>query len=374
MNDGKLSQDEIDALLKVSSQEEEAESNTSELLSSVEKDTLGEIGNISFGSSATTLSTLLNQKVAITTPEVSIITKHDVDTLFELEQVRIYVDYSEGFNGRNILLMNSEDAAVIADIMLGGDGTSPDQVLQDIHLSAVQEVMNQMMGTAATSMSTVFEKRIDISPPAIKLETGEDVQNTDIISDEDDLVKVSFHLKVGNLIDSNIMQVIPLSFARTLVNQLTAPASTESRHESAVTTESDKPVEATDHEQEERTRENPQYLGNKVNHDSSSIQQAAFSDLEHAGFNQNEKRNLDMLLDIPLNVSVELGRTQRSIKDILELSAGSIVELDKLAGEPVDILVNQKLIAKGEVVVIDENFGVRVTDIVSQSDRLMKLK
>ncbi|QKY69042.1 flagellar motor switch phosphatase FliY [Lentibacillus sp. CBA3610] len=372
MNDGKLSQDEIDALLKVG-EEDENSPNTTELLSTVEKDTLGEIGNISFGSSATTLSTLLNQKVEITTPEVSIIRKSDFDNEFELEQVSIHVNYSKGFNGQNVLLMKADDAAIIADIMLGGDGASPDSVLQDIHLSAIQEFMNQMMGTAATSMSTVFNKRIDISPPTIRLEKGENVQSNEVISDDDYLAKVSFRLKVGHLIDSNIMQVIPLLFARELVEEVTETSSEKSRKEVAVTAEVDK-QDQLNHQTSDGVTERPQYLGDKVSQDASSIQQAAFTDLEQAGLGQNEKRNLDMLLDIPLKVSVELGRTKRSIKDILELSAGSIVELDKLAGEPVDILVNEKLVAKGEVVVIDENFGVRVTDIISQSDRLMTLK
>src|SRR5699024_3410213 len=99
----------------------------------------------------------------------------------------------------------------------------------------------------------------------------------------------------------------------------------------------------------------------------------SFSEFKQTNISQQNQRNLDMLLDIPLRVTVELGRTKQKVENILDLSPGSIVELDKLAGEPVDVLVNDKLIAKGEVVVIDENFGVRVTDIVSQRDRIMKL-
>lgn len=118
----------------------------------------------------------------------------------------------------------------------------------------------------------------------------------------------------------------------------------------------------------------PQYLGNSMDQKNATIQEATFSTFNQVELNKTEQRNLDMLLDIPLKVTVELGRTKRSIKDILDLSPGSIIELDKLAGEPVDILVNEKLVAKGEVVVIDENFGVRVSDIISQTDRLMKLK
>ncbi|GAB4072522.1 flagellar motor switch phosphatase FliY [Barrientosiimonas marina] len=380
MSDDQLSQDEIDALLKVGSDDDEAELTNSELLSPVEIDTLGEIGNISFGSSATTMSTLLNQKVEITTPDVSIITKEELADAFESEQVQVNVNYSEGFDGQNILLMNSEDVAVIADIMLGGDGTSPEQELSEIKLSAVQEVMNQMMGTAATSMSSVFNKKIDISPPTIQVEKDGDSQSSETAPGEDHLVKVSFRLKVGELIDSNIMQLIPLFFARQLVNQLMASSAdkTEADEEPA---EAETAAAAADHsaaetapEQPETADQEPHYLGNKVGQESASVQKAAFSELEQTDFSQTEKQNLDMLLDISLDVAVELGRTNRTIQDILQLAAGSVIELNKLAGEPVDIKINDKLIAKGEVVVIDENFGVRVTDIMSRTDRLKTLK
>ncbi|MFC4557126.1 flagellar motor switch phosphatase FliY [Virgibacillus kekensis] len=381
MNDGMLSQDEIDALLKVGEEEDELDNqqtaNVADFLSTIEEDTLGEIGNISFGSSATTLSTLLNQKVDITTPEVSIITKEDLSDQFRFDHVSIKVNYVEGFHGENVLVMKSEDAAVISDIMLGGDGTSPDGDLNEIHLSAVQEAMNQMMGTAATSMSTVFQKRVDISPPSIALEKTGEKENTEVISEEF-LVKVSFQLKVGELIDSNIMQLIPIEFAKQLVEQLINASSSPAQEEAAVTKEAEvtekKVHEQPVKQQEDSDSEEPQYLGDNINHSNATIHQATFSNFDQMELNRNEQRNLDMLLDIPLRVSVELGRTKRTIKDILELSTGSVIELDKLAGEPVDILVNEKLIAKGEVVVIDENFGVRVTDIISRSDRLMKLK
>ncbi|MUK89905.1 flagellar motor switch phosphatase FliY [Ornithinibacillus sp. L9] len=381
MNDGMLSQDEIDALLNVGgNDEEDNESNQTaekETLSSIEEDTLGEIGNISFGSSATTLSTLLNQKVEITTPMVSVISRQELNNEFQYPHVGIEVNYVEGFTGVNVFVIKTEDAAVISDIMLGGDGTGASEELNDIHLSAVQEAMNQMMGAAATSMSTVFEKKVDISPPSISVNQVEESLSAD--SDEELFVKVSFQLKVGTLIDSNIMQVIPIDFAKHLVESL----SKESEEEVAAAVEQlDKPLDVkVDQEQKVSVKQdqkeeesNPQFIGNSVANDPTNIQQADFSNFNQVELNQNEQRNLDMLLDIPLKVTVELGRTNRSIRDILDLSAGSIIELDKLAGEPVDILVNEKLIAKGEVVVIDENFGVRVTDIISQSDRLLKLK
>lgn len=394
MDDGMLSQDEIDALLNVSIDDpDEDENHTSnhEDLTDIEKDTLGEIGNISFGSSATTLSTLLNQKVDITTPEVSVISRDQLNKDCSYDHVNIQVKYLEGFSGNNIFVLKSVDAAVISDIMLGGDGTSPEEVLNDIHLSAVQEAMNQMMGAAATSMSTVFNKRVDISPPSIEHKQDEELIRTDDLTEYGPVVKISFQLKVGELVDSRIMQLMPIQFAQELVDQLL----NANHEEPTIASEQPKQDEleqdvlgnkndinsrdvrdvlkGEDNIHEHKQSE-PQYIGHPVHREEAQVEQAAFSEFQPTELNKNEQRNLDMLFDIPLKVSVELGRTQRTIKEILELSAGSIVELDKLAGEPVDILINQKLIATGEVVVIDENFGVRVTDIVSHSDRLRHLK
>ncbi len=167
MNDGMLSQDEIDALLNGSDDQDENPNHTNdtntpssnEYLSSLEKDALGEIGNISFGSSATALSTLLNQKVEITTPTISVIEKGLLEEEFPVPYVGVEVRYTEGFSGANLFMLESKDAAVIADLMLGGTGEAADNELNDIHLSAVQEAMNQMMGTSATSMSTIFHKK-----------------------------------------------------------------------------------------------------------------------------------------------------------------------------------------------------------------------
>lgn len=384
MNDGMLSQDEIDALLNVGA-DDDSEENTndasessidmSDYLSSIEIDTLGEIGNISFGSSATTLSTLLNQKVEITTPKVSIIPKSKVEEAFQFEHVSVQVNYVEGFTGKNVLIIKKEDAAIISDIMLGGNGLGPFGELNEIHISAVQEAMNQMMGAAATSMSTVFAKRVDISPPSISQSNLSEEND----STADVYVKVSFQLQVGNLIDSNIMQLMPVPFAKQLVDEL-LNNSQESHSESAVAIEESvnyqetAPVQANNATLTRETTPEPQLIGNSINQNQANIQQAEFSTFEQQSQTVSQPRNLDMLLDIPLKVTVELGRTRRTVKDILDLTSGSIIELDKLAGEPVDILVNEKLIAQGEVVVIDENFGVRVTDIISQSDRLMKLK
>ncbi|GGM21445.1 flagellar motor switch phosphatase FliY [Paraliobacillus quinghaiensis] len=388
MNDGMLSQDEIDALLKNTDDDQPAEESVAseqhveigDILSDIEIDALGEIGNISFGSSATTLSTLLNQKVEITTPTISAINRNQLEDEFPHPHVGVEVQYTEGFEGVNLFVLNSNDAAIIADLMLGGDGKTDSEELNDIHMSAVQEAMNQMMGTAATSMSTVFSKRVDISPPSIMMLDVKEEKNNQYIPVDDVLVKVSFQLKIGDLIDSNIMQILPITFAKEMVDGLlnfsqeqeVAPSPTVETQKQNTQQEKE-PVQAPVNNQESQKRNEPKNLGESAQQ-NAAVQTASFSTFDPVDLPQSEKRNLDMLMDIPLQVTVELGRTKRTVKDILELSSGSIIELDKLAGEPVDIHVNNKLIAQGEVVVIDENFGVRVTDIVSQSDRLKKLR
>lgn len=398
MSDDMLSQDEIDALLRGSSFDDTPVGTPSvdEVLSTMEQDALGEIGNISFGSSATALSMLLNQKVEITTPSVSVIRREDVPQEFPHPYVAIQVNYTDGFLGTNLLVIKQTDAAIIADLMLGGDGLNPADLLGEIQLSAVQEAMNQMMGSAATSMSTIFGKKVDISPPTLHLLDVKEGEGIEYLPPEDILIKISFRLKIGNLIDSNIMQLLPVDFAKELVQNLlqmsspsqatsakmdvnsvqpsTPPPSVESKNEPAYSygQPATMPQELR-YASTQQPPHTPNHFGTYAA-GQQHVQPVDFASFEPAPVVEAETRNLNMLLDIPLQVTVELGRTKRSVQDILNLSSGSIIELDKLAGEPVDILVNNKLIAKGEVVVIDENFGVRVTDIISQSDRLKKLK
>lgn len=403
VSDEMLSQDEIDALLKGTSdiEDEVIPLSIDDYLSMMELDTLGEIGNISFGSSATALSTLLNQKVDITTPTVTLIERGQIAEEFPHPYVAIQVQYTEGFSGINMLVIKQSDAAIIADLMLGGDGENPSDLLGEIQLSAVQEAMNQMMGSAATSMSTIFTKKVDISPPSVDLLNFLNGVGENAIPDEDLFAKISFRLRVGNLIDSNIMQLLPLEFAKGLVSELLSgtsesqPADMKTQiaqsdpvmniptHEPAFqNNRSDRSASETHGQGGHQTQPTnqipnvPQHFGvsSVPTGQPVNVQPASFTSFQPYQLQEPETKNLSMLMDIPLQVTVELGRTKRSVKDILELSSGSIIELDKLAGEPVDILVNSRLIAKGEVVVIDENFGVRVTDIMSQSERLNKIK
>ncbi|ARP42218.1 flagellar motor switch phosphatase FliY [Geobacillus thermodenitrificans] len=393
MNDGMLSQDEIDALLRGMDDSDHVPA-LHDIFTPLEQDAIGEIGNISFGSSATALSTLLNQKVEITTPSVSVVERKRVADEFPRPYVAIQVNYTEGFLGTNLLVIEQQDAAVIADLMLGGDGTTADSSLGEIQLSAVQEAMNQMMGSAATSMSTIFNKRVDISPPTLHLLDLTEGKGLEYLPDEDFFIKVSFRLKIGALVDSNIMQLLPIDFAKELVTHLLGSsaeaAGTLEKEENidpssagAVPREELQPAPAYAHASDGEfssaaSRFTNEPVGGRSKEEESvaerHIQAADFAEFDDPPLAATEARNLELLFDVPLQVTVELGRTKRSVQEILQLSAGSIIELDKLAGEPVDIFVNNKLIAKGEVVVIDENFGVRITDIVSQNDRLKRLK
>ncbi|MGV3467027.1 MAG: flagellar motor switch phosphatase FliY [Heyndrickxia sp.] len=388
-----LSQEEIDALLRgtADDSEDEKEIIVEDYLSLMEQDALGEIGNISFGSSATALSTLLSQKVDITTPEVSIIKRENLKDEFPHPHVAIQVRYTEGFTGMNLLVIKQTDAAIIADLMLGGTGENPGEMMDEIQLSAVQEAMNQMMGSAATSMSTVFNKRVDISPPIVDIIDFAVGSGTETLPNQDLLVKISFRLKIGTLIDSSIMQVIPLDFAKSLVYDLMNNEPTQTSAEVGQSNSSldisqpmkQETIESTGTEYQPTVENSPAQSATFVDsprqtkektQSNINVQPAVFSNFQDVPVQVPETKNLNMLLDIPLQVTVELGRTKRTVKDILELGSGSIIELDKLAGEPVDILLNNQLIAQGEVVVIDENFGVRITEIVSQTDRIKKLK
>ncbi|GEL06666.1 flagellar motor switch phosphatase FliY [Salisediminibacterium halotolerans] len=409
-NDDMLSQEEINALLNGIDEEDEndaelsaaeadqPENKTSDrgnYLSDIEVDTLGEIGNISFGSSATALSSLMNQKVEITTPGVSVIHSDELVKEFPKPHVAVSVEYTSGFEGLNLLVIKTSDAAIIADLMMGNDGTAPPAELGEMELSAVQEAMNQMMGSASTSMSTVFNKKVDITPPNINMMDLKENPEGITLPDDEIMVNISFHLKVGQLIDSKIMQLLTVDFAKDMVAELMNPAESETASPAAEAetapkeTEqqqtpepkgepqrSEEPVMSAQSGEDQASAGKNQQISSRQHREGreADVQPAAFSNFDGPSLSQNEQKNLDMLMDIPLEVTVELGRTKRSIKDILEMAQGSIVELDKLAGEPVDVLVNQRLIAKGEVVVIDENFGVRVTDIVSRKERLNNLR
>ncbi|OAI89439.1 flagellar motor switch phosphatase FliY [Exiguobacterium sp. KKBO11] len=370
-----LSQDEIDALLRgTPSNDEPQDSDAEEILDDMEIDALGEVGNISLGNSATALSALLNQKVEITTPHVRMISMEELRSRYPIPHVALRVGYTEGFKGENVLILTQRDASVIANLMMGGDGVIDESLEMDpIALSAVQEAMNQMMGAAATSMSTVFSMRIDISPPAVEIfDFSQDKSIVDSFSLWENMVIIEFDLKIGAMIDSKIVQLAPLDFSKQLIQKLFSASTTQQAEPAPQATAQAQPEQPQPQAQptpapamEQRTVvPPPEPKATPVG--VSPVQFSQLGEMEVEG----TPGNIGMLYDVPLNVTVELGRTRRSVRDILELTQGSVIELDKLAGEPVDVLVNNTLIATGEVVVIEENFGVRITEIVNTKERL----
>lgn len=374
MNESILSQEEIDALLKDSDEPTGNESIFSDI-DEVEKDAIGEIANISMGTAATTLSSLLNKKVEITTPKVELTNKLKLRSDYPKPYVIVNVSYTNGLEGNNILVINMEDASIIVDLMMGGVGSNLTTELSEIHLSAIGEAMNQMMGSSATSMSTVLDKRIDISPPTTDVVdlTQEDV-GFESIKDDETIIKISFKMVIQGLIDSELIQLVPIEFGKNMVKDLFASLEANSQmieEQAEITSEisEDTKEEYPEIKHKEELSPSQTLVEPKV-----KVKPVNFSQLQPLTSEQKAPENLDLILDVPLQISVELGRTNKTIKDILNFSQGSIVELDKLAGEPVDMLVNGKLFAKGEVVVIDENFGVRITDIVSPMDRIKNLQ
>ncbi|MCI1943968.1 flagellar motor switch phosphatase FliY [Clostridium luticellarii] len=411
---GFLSQEEIDALLNGGEDKKERTDPSSETnsqgaaeLSDVQKDLLGEIGNISMGSASTALSTIINQQVNITTPIVTVTTLKKLKDEFEVPNIALEVQYTRGIVGENLLVMKVTDAAVIADLMMGGSGQLKEEKseLSEIEVSAVSEAMNQMIGSAATSMATMFMREVNISPPKSKIWTDLTEPLSEGISDEEPVVKVSFSLKIGKLVDSHIMQLFPMETAKKIVSIMMGQENAEEEAAAAETSSKGsgekkdtpapqpetqspaaqpetQPSAAASNAASQQNNSQGGSINEKPIETSSTsavnkkvpVKEAAFQPLGKSKATEIVPKNIDLILDVPLEISVVLGRTRKNIKDILNLGTGSLVELDKLAEEPVEILVNGKKIAYGEVVVVDENFGVRITGIVSNEERIKSLR
>lgn len=398
--DGMLSQEEINALLGsmgdsaentsdvAASEPTPAAADSNERLSPEESDALGEIANISMGTAATTLSILVNNRVEITTPKLSYVTLDDLKEQNPAPCVFIYISYRTGLEGKNILVLKEHDVKVITDLMMGGDGTNTDAELTDLHLSAISEAMNQMMGSAATSMSSMINEKVDISPPS---STRVDLTNTMMEDGLHDMVgqtfvQVSFRMTIGDLVDSEIMQLYPFDFAKLIYTRFRSTMETAASEPEpapqpepvAAPVQQPEPMQAVPVSQMDPQMapqqpmmgmQQPTMNGAMPMYNmpmqNVPIQPAQFQNFAPSqNLDGIAPENIDLIMDVPLEVTVELGRTSKSIKEILDFSPGTIIELDKLAGEPIDVLVNGKFVAKGEVVVIEENFGIRVTEII----------
>ena len=389
--DGMLSQEEINALLAGANADGLANANADgeETLTDEQKDAIGEISNISMGTAATTLSTLLNQTVNITTPKVTYMNWQELADSYDKPCVFLQISYTSGLDGNNVLVLKERDVKIITDLMMGGPGNVSGEPIGELHLSAIGEAMNQMMGSAATSMSSMLGKKIDISPPIANLVDLNDNNKKDIPEFlQKRFVKVSFRMTIGTLIDSEIMQLYPFDFARHLYETFMHDAvsgTTTSTKEAQPEQQASEPAPQPQPVQQPTPQ--PQQMAGAVppqgyamppqgyamppqgyampsqNYENVNVQPASFQPFT-GGNALPGHENIDLIMDVPLEVTVELGRTTKSIKEILEFAPGTIVELNKIAGEPIDVLVNGKYVAKGEVVVIEESFGVKITEIV----------
>ena len=412
--DGMLSQDEINALLSgmdVSSTDDSSGApadSTSEsgagseidesLLTATEIDAIGEIANISMGSSATTLYSLVNRKVNITTPVVSLANWSTMIAEYERPCVFIQIKYTVGLDGSNILILKERDVKVITDLMMGGDGTNIDGELGELHLSAISEAMNQMMGSSATSLSTMLGKMIDISPPEASLVDLTELKKPEEIAKflSGTFCKIAFTMQIEDLVESTFLQLYPIEFAKSLydtfINQQLGGVSTP---EPAAAPPAPEPQPYTpppaaapmpdmsqmnmgmpqmqmpqmnmgmpQMQMPQMNMGMPQMQMPQMNMEMPNVQPAQFQNFSDSYGMANAPENIGLIMDVPLEVTVELGRAVKSISEILDFSPGTIIELDKIAGEPIDVLVNGKFVAKGEVVVIEESFGIRVTEII----------
>ena len=415
------------------------------LLNPEEIDILGEVGNISMGAVATTMYTLLDRRVSITTPRVTVFDVKDVLSIYKIPFVVATIEYIEGITGNNLLVLKVDDAALITDLLMGGDGQIGDTIeLNEMHLSAMSEIMNQMMGASSTSLSKLLRKSINISPPkSTQVDSGFDVSS--VLGDDVELVtKISFDMEIEGLLKSELIQLMPYHVSREFAKRFMAvgmgvPTDNGAATAPAVAAESPpvsepKPAQTVQEElqpsappiaasysqetipaseQPGLSGAVPPYPGSAPYPTAADFQapypqqayppqayppqaypqtpyqtgaaayaqsapQSAYPapgrlvDVHPVQFQAfdathvpGEQKGIDLIYNIPLQVTVELGKTRKEISEILEFGAGTIVVLDKIAGDPVEIVVNGKLIARGEVVVIDENYGVRITGIIN---------
>ena len=395
--DGMLSQEEINALLSGMDTTAAESAYEAETLSDMEKDIMGEIANISMGTAATTLSSLVNQKVDITTPMVAYSHWDELVSQYDRPCVFLQISYREGLSGNNVLILKDRDVKIIADLMMGGDGLNTEGEIGDLHLSAICEAMNQMMGTSAKSLSSMLSMKIDISPPTASLvdlnDTVDEADITDFL--KGGFVKISFKMTIGDLVDSEIMQLYPVEFCQELCAKFSSGTDTAAAPEAApapapapAPTPAPAPMPTpVAMEQQPMPQQmdmsmmggypmqqmgmpmQPGMMGMQMPGNQMmgfmnapmqevNVQTAQFQAFSPDLVAANQKENINLIMDVPLEVTVELGRTTKSIQDILEFAPGTIIELDKIAGEPIDVLVNGKYVARGEVVVIEENFNL----------------
>lgn len=381
-------------------------------LSEMQLDAIGEIMNISMGSAATAVSELLNAKVWITTPKVSVVEASQLNYDRLEPAICVKIEYIKGLSGSNLMILKEDDVQLILNQLMGKPPViSPDFEFDELNISAVSEVMNQMMGASSTALADFLGMSIDISTPTPYILSEVNIADLQNYEQTDMVAAINFDLTIDGVIKSEFISVLDINLAATLADRVlggatSAEAPAPEPQTTPAPTPAPSPVEqvapapspipqampAQQPVQPTAPMPTPQpmpdmyaqqgyygYPGQPnpamyaqpvqpmmqpqpaVNY--RNVQLAQFENFE-APLGTEQKENLQLLMDVPLQISVEIGSTRKKIKDILEFSQGTIIELERQAGAPVDVMVNGNLIARGDVVVIDDNFAVRITEIV----------
>ncbi|MDR2355730.1 MAG: flagellar motor switch phosphatase FliY [Clostridiales Family XIII bacterium] len=361
-------------------------------LNEMELDAIGEVMNISMGSAATAMSTILDKKVNITTPHIEFVDVSAFNFSFLEPVIGVVIKYVEGIDGANVLLLRQTDVAKIVAHLLSAD---PDDMteLDEIGESAICEIMNQMMGSSASALATFLGRSVNISPPEI-LNTAQEENIREMFAIKgESVVSIKFELKIEGLIESEFLsamepqlakEIVSLSFGANGVDE-SAPAAAPPPP--PMPTPAPMPAAAPPPPPAQGPPAPPYPAAPAYAYAPPAQAYPApppgyypppqaervattpytFKSFD-AGGTVYEQDNLDLVMAVPIQISVELGRTKRKIKDIADLGVGNIVELDRQAGDQVDVIANGRLIARGDVVVVDDNYSVRITEIVRQPE------
>lgn len=382
--------------------------------SSYEIDAVGEILNISMGSAATAVSELLNAKVWITTPQVSVIKAADLNYDRLEPAICVKIVYVSGISGQNMMVLKQDDVQLILNQLMGNPlVVSPDFEFDEMNISAVSEVMNQMMGASATALSDLLGISVDISTPTTYLIEQTNFCQLAELDPDETIVAVTFNLSVDGVMNSEFMSVMSVDLAKSLSDKMIekfhgdeaeaqpakqpapapaaqpAPAAPQSAPapapQPAAPAPQPDPAQGMAQPQQPAPgaypyppQGQPAYPGYGYQNQYAAygaypppvppvnIQNAQLHQFDAMDFGlpTDQQDNLKLLMGVPLEISVEIGTAKRKVKDILEFTQGTIIELERQAGAPVDVVVNGNLIARGDVVVIDDNFAVRITEIV----------
>ena len=382
--------------------------------SSYEIDAVGEILNISMGSAATAVSELLNAKVWITTPQVSVVKAADLNYDRLEPAICVKIVYVSGISGQNMMVLKQDDVQLILNQLMGNPlVVSPDFEFDEMNISAVSEVMNQMMGASATALSDLLGISVDISTPTPYLIEQTNFCQLAELDPDETIVAVTFNLSVDGVMNSEFMSVMSVDLAKSLSDKMIekfhgdeaeaqpakqpapapaaqpAPAAPQSAPapapQPAAPAPQPDPAQGMAQPQQPAPgaypyppQGQPAYPGYGYQNQYAAygaypppvppvnIQNAQLHQFDAMDFGlpTDQQDNLKLLMGVPLAISVEIGTAMRKVKDILEFTQGTIIELERQAGAPVDVVVNGNLIARGDVVVIDDNFAVRITEIV----------